>query len=415
MRRIVLVLLLIITSTLGLSAQSDSVVARYLEDNYNVRFTSGNDFDVLPSGREKFAMMEEDLRQAQHSVHMDYFEIRHDSISQVILGILTERAAAGVEVRLIIDDFGNSKGESTLTRKQVREYEEKGLQIEIYKPMTLPLFHYPFFRDHRKIAVIDGKIGYIGGMNVSDQYVRGRSDVPEWRDMHLRVKGEAVAELQRVFIDTWNRVRPDSLQGEQYYRTTFNEGTASVGVVNRTPSEVSHWPNKSNRIARDAIVAAIDAAERHIQIVNPYFCPPPLVRKALRRAIERGVRVEIMVSYISDIKITPRIVDHSVHRMMKHGAEVYYYQGGFHHSKVMTVDDKVSFVGSVNFDYRSLYTDYECSLMILDAATTQRLQQVFERDKVKRCFRLTPATWKSRFSAGRRFASWLCTILRPVV
>lgn len=415
MRRIVLVLLLIITSTLGLSAQSDSVVARYLEDNYNVRFTSGNDFDVLPSGREKFAMMEEDLRQAQHSVHMDYFEIRHDSISQAILGILTERAAAGVEVRLIIDDFGNSKGESTLTRKQVREYEEKGLQIEIYKPMTLPLFHYPFFRDHRKIAVIDGKIGYIGGMNVSDQYVRGRSDVPEWRDMHLRVKGEAVAELQRVFIDTWNRVRPDSLQGEQYYRTTFNEGTASVGVVNRTPSEVSHWPNKSNRIARDAIVAAIDAAERHIQIVNPYFCPPPLVRKALRRAIERGVRVEIMVSYISDIKITPRIVDHSVHRMMKHGAEVYYYQGGFHHSKVMTVDDKVSFVGSVNFDYRSLYTDYECSLMILDAATTQRLQQVFERDKVKRCFRLTPATWKSRFSAGRRFASWLCTILRPVV
>lgn len=396
-------------------AQSDSVVARYLTHNFNVRFTPGNHFDVLPSGREKFAMMEEDLRQAQHSIHMDYFEIRHDSISQVILGILTERAAAGVEVRLIIDDFGNSKGVSTLTRKQVREYEKKGLQIEIFKPMTLPLFHYPFFRDHRKIAVIDGKIGYIGGMNVSDQYVRGRRDVPEWRDMHLRVKGEAVAELQRVFINTWNRVRPDSLHGEQYYRTTFSEGSATVGVVNRTPSEVSHWPNNSNRIARDAIVAAIDAAERHIQIVNPYFCPPPLVRKALRRAIERGVRVEIMVSYISDVKVTPRIVDHSVHRMMKHGAEVYYYQGGFHHSKVMTIDDKVSFVGSVNFDYRSLYTDYECSLMILDSATTRKLQRVYERDKVERCFRLTPATWKSRFSPGRRFGSWFYTFLRPMV
>lgn len=396
-------------------AQSDSVVARYLEQEYNVRFTPGNHFDVLPSGREKFALMEEDLRQAQHSVHMDYFEIRHDSISQIILGILAERAQHGVEVRLIIDDFGNSKGVNTLKPKQIREYEKLGLQIEIYKPMELPVFHYPFFRDHRKIAVIDGKIGYIGGMNVSDQYIRGRNDVPEWRDMHLRVKGEAVGELQRVFIDTWNRVRGDSIHGEQYYCTTFDEGTATAGVVHRTPSQVSHWPNNSNRVARDAIVAAIDAAEHHIQIVNPYFCPPPLVRKALRRAIERGVRVEIMVSYISDVKITPRIVDHSVHRMMKHGAEVYYYEGGFHHSKVMTIDDKVSFVGSVNFDYRSLYTDYECSLMILDPATAQKLQQVYEHDKAERCFRLTPETWKTRFSCGRRFASWLCTILRPMV
>lgn len=414
MRGFLLVITLIL-NTLCVLAQSDSVVARYLQDNYNVRFTQSNHFDVLPSGCEKFAMMEEDLRQAQHSVHMDYFEIRHDSISQIILGILAERAQHGVEVRLIIDDFGNSKGESTLKRKQIREYEKLGLQIEIFKPMELPIFHYPFFRDHRKIAVIDGKIGYIGGMNVSDQYVRGRRDVPEWRDMHLRVKGEAVAELQRVFVDTWNRLRGDIIQGEQYYRTTFDEGSATVGVVNRTPSEVSHWPNNSNRIARDAIVAAIDAAEQHIQIVNPYFCPPPLVRKALRRAIERGVRVEIMVSYISDVMVTPRIVDHSVHRMMKHGAEVYYYENGFHHSKVMTIDDKLSFVGSVNFDYRSLYTDYECNVMILDSATTKRLQQVYEKDKVNRCFRLTPDTWKMRFSWGRRFASWLCTILRPMV
>lgn len=405
---------------LTVAAQQNDAVRHYLETDYGVRFTEGNSMTILPTGRRKFEVLEQDLRAAQHSIHMDYFALRADSISRIVLDILRERAAQGVEVRLIIDAFGNGKGEQKLDKRGLRQLRQAGLQVVMYDPMRFPWVNKLFHRDHRKIVVVDGHTGYIGGMNVADHYVRGTERIKNWRDMHFRVTGPAVAELQRVFINSWNAMAHDNLQGTQYYSTakpripSTDVTDACVGVVHRTPSADNQWPIRNHRIARDAMRSAIESAQHHIQIVNPYFMPSRMIRKALRRALKRGVKVELMVGEQCDVPITPRAVDHYTQWMMKHGAEVYYRKGVFHHTKVLTVDDSLCYVGSVNMDQRSLYCDYECNLMVGSRQLADTLQRIFRQDQ-EHSFQLTRQTWRQRFSLGRRIASKLVVPLRPVL
>ncbi|MCQ2206452.1 MAG: phospholipase D-like domain-containing protein [Bacteroidaceae bacterium] len=402
------------------AAQADTAIVRYLSEDYNVRFQPGNAVRILPSALQKYAALEEDLRRARHAIHMDYFAIRYDSISRVVFDILREKARQGVEVRIVDDAFGNGKGEHALTDEQIRDLREEGIDVRIFSPFRFPWLNHVFHRDHRKIVVIDGTVGYIGGMNVADYYIHGKGQVKEWRDMHLRIAGPAVSELQRVFINFWNSLTDEQVGGEAYYRMSFDmedayrAGPALIGVTNRTPSRGNDWPTRNNRIARDAACKAIDEARHHIQIVNPYFAPSPKVWKALRRALKRGVDVELMISAQGDVPFTQLAVEHSAYRLMKRGARVYVYEPGFHHSKVMTIDNHVSYVGSVNFDHRSLYSDYECNVMIVDSCAAHDLQAVFEADKA-RSFRLTPETRKTRYTPWRRFRGRLTTLFRPLL
>lgn len=180
-----------------------------------------------------------------------------------------------------------------------------------------------------------------------------------------------------------------------------------IGVVDREPY---YTP----RIIHDTFVKAIDSAQRSIRIINPYFTLCGHLRRALRRAVKRGVDVEIMVSAKSDIPVTPRIVEYNTRRLMKRGAKIFFYEGGFHHSKIMMVDSLYSFIGSANLNSRSLSFDYECNLLVADAPTTLGLISIFERDKAERCFPLTDESWKD-FSRWRRFKGWLFHFLAPVV
>lgn len=433
-----LLLLHLFTALLSVAQEVHSPVERFLEKNYDVRFTDGNSIELLPTGREKFAALERDLKQAKEFIHMDYFNFRYDSISRVIFDILRERAAEGVEVRVVIDAYGNGKSPRALHLPQIKKLRRAGVDVRIFDRVVFPFFNHFFHRDHRKIVIIDGTIGYIGGMNIADYYIHGKGNIVTWRDMHLRLTGPAVADLQRVFIPFWNKQTHQNVQGSRYYETGVSgrgeqnpckdsEGctcnnptgqhapaTARVGVVNRTPSNAVDWPRRNTRIARDALRSAIDNAKHNIQIVNPYFAPSRMIRQALKRAIKRGVRVEIMISRQSDVRVTPRIVENTCHGLMRHGAEIYMYEDGFHHSKTMTVDDSLSYVGSVNLDHRSLYSDYECNLMITDRSTNERLRHIFESDK-ERSTLLTPTVWKTRFSPGHRLRCRLATILRPLV
>ncbi len=402
--------------------QSNLDIVNYLTEEYGVKFTDNNRVVVFKTGKEKFNDLLPALNAAKSSIHLEYFNFRNDSISKELFSILVRKAAEGVKVRALFDGFGNSSNNRPLRQRHLDSLRARGVEIYEFDPLRFPWINHALHRDHRKIVVIDGEVAYTGGMNVADYYITGKPEFGEWRDVHTRVEGDVVGELQRVFLTFWNKVTHQNIHGTEYYpgerdaRADFPQlrpdetptaGSKTVGVVNRDPSE-------SPRMIHDTFVHAIDNAQKQVLIINPYFTLCRHIYRALRNAVRRGVDVQVMVSDKSDIPITPRIVEYNAHRLMKAGAKMYFFTGGFHHSKIMMVDSAYSFVGSANLNSRSLSFDYECNLLIADSCTTEQLQQIFVHDRDTRCFLLTPEVWKN-FGKWRRAKSWIFHFLSPFV
>ncbi len=409
-------------STISADKPVDALLREWLETEWGIRFSANNRTVIFKHGQEKFDDMFHAIAQARKSIHLEYFNFRNDSISRLLFDLLAQKAKEGVEVRAMFDGFGNASNNRPLKKRHIDSLRARGIEIHEFDPMRFPWLNHAFHRDHRKIVVIDGMIAYTGGMNVADYYITGKPEFGEWRDLHVRVEGDVVGHLQAVFIEHWNRETGQDVSGPQYYPgekdarkyftglktdTCFTAGRKVMGVVDRDP-------HKTARSIHDTFVTAIDQARSQIQIINPYFTLCGHIRRALKRAARRGVDVQIMVSSKSDIPITPRIVERNAYRLMKEGAKVYFFEGGFHHSKVMMIDSVCAFVGSANLNSRSLSFDYECNLFIIDRPTTHELQRIFETDKQTRCFLLTPEVWKS-FSRWRRFQGWMFQILIPFV
>ena len=421
-RRITALLLLACCLISTVVAQSGADVVRYLGEAYSVRPTDNNSVVFFKNGQEKFDDMFAAIRQARHSVHLEYFNFRNDSISDRLFSLLAERAAGGVQVRALFDGFGNLSNNRPLKRAKLDSLRACGIEIYEFDPMRFPWINHALHRDHRKIVVIDGVLAYTGGMNVADYYIKGKASFGEWRDVHCRVEGDAVDRLQAVFIDFWNRVTGQCLQGPEYYsggrdaRKMFNGLQPDMTPTARKKRicVVDKGPKSNRRIIHNTFIRSIDVAENQIQIVNPYFTLCRHIRRSLRKAIGRGVDVQIMVSAKSDVPVTPRIVEYTVSRLMDCGAHIFIYEGGFHHSKIMMVDSCFSFVGSANLNSRSLTFDYECNLLVDDVFSTRQLQNIFENDKLTRCFRLTPERWQ-RYPRWQRFKGWLFHFLTPFV
>lgn len=401
---------------------SDSDIVNFLHDEYGVKFSLNNSVVIFKNGREKFADLFPAIEAAKESVHLEYFNFRNDSISRELFAILVRKAAEGVKVRVLFDGFGNSSNNRPLRAWHLDSLRARGIEIYEFDPLRFPWVNHVMHRDHRKIAVIDGLVAYTGGMNVADYYITGKPEFGKWRDIHARVEGDAVASLQKVFIDFWNQTTHQNIHGTQYYPgerkseeisaglkpdTSSTAGKKRVGVVNRDPYT-------SPQIIHDTFVHALRGAKKRVLIINPYFTLCRHIKRALREAAERGVDVQVMVSAKSDIPITPRVVEYNVHQLMKHGVKVYFFEGGFHHSKIMMVDGVYSFFGSANLNSRSLSFDYECNLLVDDVATTAQLEEIFFNDRDTRCFRLTPETWK-KFGRWKHFKGWLFHFLTPFV
>ena len=361
---------------------SDLDIVNFLQEDFGVKFTGNNRLVVFKTGKEKFDDLLPALRAAKQSIHLEYFNFRNDSISKELFAILVRKAAEGVKVRALFDGFGNSSNNRPLRARHLDSLRARGVEIYEFDPIRFPWINHVFHRDHRKIVVIDGVVAYTGGMNVADYYITGKPEFGEWRDIHTRVEGDAVGELQKVFLNFWNRVTHQNVHGAEYYPgerdarndfgmlkqdTTPTAGSKIIGVVNRDPCETP-------RIIHDTFVHAIEHAEKQILIINPYFTLCRHIKRALKKAARRGVDVQIMVSQKSDIPVTPRVVEYNAHKLMKAGAKVYFFTGGFHHSKIMMVDSLYAFVGSANLNSRSLSFDYECNMLVADRYTTAQLQ-----------------------------------------
>ena len=414
----ILVAFLILSNSRAAAQSSDSLIVRYLQE-CGVTFSRDNSVTLLNNGQEKFDDLFKAIKQAKSSVHLEYFNFRNDSIASQLFNLLAAKAIQGVEVRALFDSFGNASNNSPLKRRHLKAIRDRGIEIYEFDPIRFPWINHVFSRDHRKIVIIDGKVAYTGGMNVADYYIKGTPRVGEWHDMHCRIQGTEVNTLQGIFLNTWNKIAKQNVHGAKYFRglgddsyfkglkedTCDTSGHKMVGIINREP-------HTSNKIIREFYTNAIRFARDSIRIINPYFTLNRALKRELRHAAKRGVKVDIMLSVRSDVPLTPDCGYYNAHKLMKKGCNIWMFKPGFHHTKVIMVDGKFCTVGSANLNARSLSWDYEENAVIVDQCTTSELDKLFDREK-QRSFKLTEENWDKWRTPLQKLTGWFAHLLSP--
>ena len=409
---------LIATGCSFASAQtSDSLIVNQLRAK-GITFSQDNSIVLLETGQQKFDDLFQAIRDAKSSVHLEYFNFRNDSITNILLNLLAQKVKEGVKVRALYDGFGNFSNNEPLKKDKIKEIRARGIEIYEYKPIRFPWIDDAFNRDHRKIVVIDGKIAYTGGMNVADYYIKGKPKLGSWHDMHCRIDGSEVNTLQKIFLRMWKKVTGQDIHSTDFWRakkaeyfqglrpdTTATAYHKMVGIINREP-------HVSNDIIRTFYLDAINDAKDSIKLINPYFTLSPKLKRAFKNAAKRGVKVEIMLSTHCDVPLTPDCGFYNAHQLMKAGCQIYLYTAGFHHTKIIMVDGKFCTVGSANLNSRSLRWDYEDNAVIVDQNTTKQLDNLFENNK-KDSFLLTEKKWKEWRTPWQRHLGWWAHLLAP--
>lgn len=388
-----------------LSAQSsDSLMMAHLTQR-GVEMQDGNSVQLLKTGHDKFVDLFEAVREAQSFIHLEYFNFRNDSIAGLLFDLLAQKVREGVEVRALYDAFGNSSNNRPISRQMHDSICSLGIQLVKFDPIRFPWVNHIIPRDHRKIVVIDGRIAYTGGMNVADYYIEGIPEIGPWHDMHMRVEGPAVNELHSIFCRMWYKETGEYLNGTKYFPSEhIADDSLRLAVIDRHP------PHSSDAI-RDMFAEMLNTAQKKVLLISPYFVPTHKVRKALKDAIDSGVEVQILLSAKSDIPLTPEASHYVGNNLAKRGAKVFLFHGGFHHTKIMMVDDLYCTVGSSNMDARSLRCDYEVNVVIFSKKVTAELTRLFN-EQLKTSTRIEKGYWKTR-SVGKRFQGWFGNLLTP--
>jgi len=409
---------MVIATLQGHAQTSDTLVVRALESK-GIRFSHNNSVTLLMSGQEKFDDLFKAIDQARSSIHMEYFNFRNDSINRELISHLAPKVKEGVEVRLLYDAFGNMSNNSPMRKKDITAIRALGIEIYQFDPIRFPFVNHVWSRDHRKIVVIDGCVAYTGGMNVADYYIKGTDQVGEWHDMHCRIEGDAVNELQRIFLRIWNKTAKQNIHGPQYYRglgdISYFHGLKTDSCQSREHQQVgiiNREPHTSNTIIRDFYLSAINSAKDSIKIINPYFTLIGPLKRAIKKAVKRGVKVDIMLSVKCDEPITPDCGFYNAHKLMKKGCHIWMFEPGFHHTKIIMVDGRLCTVGSANLDSRSLRFDYEENAVIIDKCVTAQLEHLFNSQKSD-SFKLTEKKWKEWRTPWQRFRAWFAHLLSP--
>lgn len=364
----------------------------------------GNDLTILTSGEEKFSVLKQDLRAAEKYINLEYYIIENDRIGREISEILIERARAGVKVRVIYDHVGCFHVKSAF----FKEMREAGIDVLPFMKVTFPQFATHInWRNHRKLIIIDGKIGYIGGMNIADRYVYGTKGKPAWRDTHLRVTGPVVAELQYSFAIDWNFMGQPLLDDAVETSSGRNSsGSADVQFIRSGP--MGQWSNMALMMCH-----AIAAAKRCVYIQTPYFIPTETLLGALQMAALSKVDVRIMIPRHGDSAMLTLASFSFIKNCLSAGIKVYLYEPGMLHAKTMVIDDELFTTGSANFDFRSIECNFECNLFIYNAEINAQAKQIFMHD-LDKCTRVLSSSWRHR-PLGQRAIESLVRLLSPIL
>ncbi len=359
----------------------------------------GNRIQNLENGEEIFPAMLGAVREAQQSINFETYIYWSGQVGKSFAEALEERARAGVKVHVLIDWVGSQKMEDAL----VREMKGAGIQIERYHPLHWYNLGRMNNRTHRKLLVVDGKVGFTGGVGIADQWDGHAQDPDHWRDSHYRVDGPAVAQMQAAFMDNWVKTTGKVLQGIEYFPPLQADATALGQVFTSSPS----GGGDSMQLM---YLLSIAAAEKSIDISAAYFVPDELTRKALRAALLRGVRLRLIVpGEHTDADVVRSASKSDWGELLQAGAQIYEYGPTMFHCKTMIVDSQLVSVGSTNFDNRSFQLNDEANLNVYDRVFAERLEGVFEQD-LKQSRQITYEQWKQRplrQKMAEKVASWL--------
>ena len=360
------------------------VIDLFVNENMSMPF-GGNTVGIITSGYDFFPMLLRDIAQAKSHIHIDIYIFEDDALGRLLADALMAKAKEGVEVRIVYDDVGCWKVANGFFEKMRRE----GIEVEPFMPVRFPSFaRKANYRNHRKIFVIDGSVGYIGGMNIALRYVKGAGNKEKgngskediWRDTMLRVEGRGVYSLQRAFLIDWYFVDRTLLSDRKYYpniqETTDNkQETAIVQTATSGPS--SPFPE-----IMQGYVRIIMAARHYVYIQTPYFLPTSTVLYALKTAAQSGIDVRLLVPARSDARFIDWASRSYLREAAEAGVKVGLYNRGFIHSKLMVCDDSIATCGSTNIDFRSFENNFEANMFVYDAGFAQNMKRVFLDDEL---------------------------------
>jgi cardiolipin synthase len=361
-----------------------------------------NDIEIFTEGKKLLEEMLEDISKAKDHIHAEYFIIETDETGNKFKEALIKKAQEGVDVRVIYDDLGSWR----LKRSTIRDMKKAGIKMQSFFKIRFPYFTSKInYRNHRKILIIDGIIGYLGGFNIADRYTKGL-EWGIWRDTHLRIEGDAVAGLQHTFIYDWLYITKRLHTNKRFFpQTTVTTPTAvQIGISG---------PDMQWESIMQAYCLAISNAKKYIYIQTPYFLPNESIMNAIESAALSGVEVKLMIPYRSDERTSYEASMSYMDTILRAGVEVYQYTKGFIHSKTIVIDDEIAIIGSANIDLRSFEQNFEISAFIYDEKHSIRLKELFLKD-MRVCKKLSYYKWLHR-PRYRKFIQALARLLSPIL
>ena len=365
--------------------------------------TRGNGIEFYTAFADMFQALKADIQAARHHIHLEFFQIESDPVGDELSDLLINKVKEGVEVRVIYD----AAACWLVPRSFYRRMQNGGVQIKAFNPIFPILSPFSNYRDHRKVVVIDGKIGFTGGMNIAERYLLGvRGGI--WRDTHIRMIGPSVSELQTAFLSDWQFTRKEWIHDDVYYPVPLRSDQ------NLLIQMISSNPTDSWRVMDLSISQTIFSSRRYLYLQSPYFLPSESIRVSLHAAALSGVDVRVMIPTQPDKgHITINASRWYVEQMLQAGVRFYFYDNGYMHSKTIVSDDQITSIGSVNIDSRSLSQAFEIDAFIYDREVALHQKQLF-LDDIKFCHELDLKTWQQRPRWDRVKESF-CHLLAPLL
>ena len=356
---------------LHLPANNKPLMNLFTNQNWAFPFKD-NRVDIFTDGYEFICSLLYNIGKAQHHIHLDTYIFEDDALGYLVADALIDKAEQGVEIRVIYDDVGCWKVKDAFFERM----SDAGIDVHAFMPVRFPAFTSKVnYRNHRKLCVIDGKVGFIGGMNIAKRYVKGTGKQP-WRDTHLRIEGGGVYALQRAFLIDWYFVDRTLITNRVYYPPVDIHINNSCLVQVVTSSPIAPWPD-----IMQGYVRILLQAQKYVYMETPYFLPTEPVLFAMRTAALAGVDIRLMIPRKADAKLVEWASRSYVMEAIEAGVKVYLYMGGFNHSKLLVSDDNLCTVGSTNIDFRSFENNFEANAFFYDEEMAQRIKAIYLKDE----------------------------------
>jgi len=347
-----------------------SSLFRYIRGSSSYHAYKQTDVDYYPFGELMFADLLKDLNKAENFIFLEYFIIKDSSMWTQILEVLIRKVNAGVDVRLILDDFGSMK---LFTNRYIKNLREKGIKIVRFNPLRPVLLMFMNNRDHRKITVIDGHIAYNGGANIGDEYINVTQQLGIWKDTGIRLRGDAVWSFTLMFIEMWDIFCQvdERINDYESYRLSGSSSLHSDGLV----LPYGDSPLDNEQLGENVYIDMLNQAQDYVYIFTPYLIISENMISALKMTAKRGVDVRIITPGVPDKKLVFRLTRSYYRFLLEAGVKIYEYTPGFMHAKSFVSDDKLAVVGTINLDYRSLYLHFECATLIYNAKVIEEIKK----------------------------------------